>query len=751
MNAGEGENGRANGHYRFDDVVVDAAAHTLMRDGQLQPIEPKTFAVLLALLRRPGQMIGRDELLDTVWGHRHVTPGVLTRAIAQLRHALGDDSQRPRYVQTQHALGYRFIGALETQSAAPRPEIESAYLATLLPDASEAVVVSENAGDSGPQITLHSDAERRDPVRVDRIDVDPTNVDTASVNTVSALDQPPTPAKRPRHWALAAMLLAAAVLTASLWSERASGPAAVAGASVVVMPFRNLSDNRDDDYFAEGLAVEMHDALAGVQGLKVAAQMSPAASGVRDADVKALGKRLGVATVLHASVRREGPSVRINAVLSDTSTGYTLWSHSYDRELSDVFATQIEIADEVVRSLMGVLPARRETLVKRLQPTKDVAAFDSYLRGLQSLRRASDSDHGDSAIRFFNTALAKDGDFARAQAAICLAEARRFEYWHDSDAYGRASKACARAREMDPDSGEAMLALGNLHRVRGEYAEALGQYRRIADDPAVAPKAHVGMAKVYAAQGRKDLAQQNFQRALALRPGDAVTHTEIGFQAYREGRIQDAIAEYRKALSLRPEDAGGWNTLGFFHLAAAEDAQATRAFERSIAIKPNADALGNIGVLKFNAGDYAAATALYRQAAELDPEDHVNWGNLGDGLLAGAAPVAQVREAFGEAEERVGRYLRLNSDDGEALAAQAWYRANLGQAEQALELMRRSRTMRGDTGEIAIYNAQTLGALGMERESRQEIARARAAGMFESRIAGTAVLRRERTGASTAR
>src|SRR3546814_3448934 len=84
------------GHYRFGDIVVDAPAHTLVRAGALQQIEPKTFAVLMALLRRPGELLERDELLDLVWGHRHVTPGVLTRAIAQLRHALEDDSHNPR-------------------------------------------------------------------------------------------------------------------------------------------------------------------------------------------------------------------------------------------------------------------------------------------------------------------------------------------------------------------------------------------------------------------------------------------------------------------------------------------------------------------------------------------------------------------------------------------------------------------------------------------------------------------------------
>src|SRR3546814_10917805 len=114
----------------------------------------------------------------------------------------------------------------------------------------------------------------------------------------------------------------------------------------------------------------MHAALAGVPGIKVA---SPAAQSVIGGDgapdVRALGRKLGVATVLDASIRREGTRVRVSARLSDTQTGYILWTHSYDRELSDVFDVQNEIADEVVRALLGVIPGRQGTLAKRLAPT----------------------------------------------------------------------------------------------------------------------------------------------------------------------------------------------------------------------------------------------------------------------------------------------------------------------------------------------------------------------------------------------
>ena len=121
--------------YRFGEVVVDTAAHTLTRDGQPQAIEPKAFAVLLVLLRHADELVPRDDLLDAVWGHRHVTPGVLTRAIAQLRAALDDHPHEPRFIQTQHALGYRFIGELKgppvTPEAAPGPDATAADDASL--------------------------------------------------------------------------------------------------------------------------------------------------------------------------------------------------------------------------------------------------------------------------------------------------------------------------------------------------------------------------------------------------------------------------------------------------------------------------------------------------------------------------------------------------------------------------------------------------------------------------------------------
>lgn len=679
--------------YRFGDVEVEPAAHRISRGGADLGVEPKAYAVLVALLEQHGKALERDALLDRVWGHRHVTPGVLNRVVAQLRKALGDDAEHPRYIQTLHSLGYRFIGEVERFPAGIRegPADEAASLAT---------------------------------------------------ESTPALDDPALRTHAPRrlrHFVVASALALAVLAISWLW-QRQEPPRPEA--SIAVLPFASLSDRPEDSYFAEGLAVEMHDALAGVQGLTVAARMT-SGDARRDADVKAIGKRLGVATVLDASVRREGSRLRISARLADTGTGYTLWSHSYDRQMSDVFATQSDIADQVVRSLLGVMAGRREALARRLTPTRNVAAFDAYLKGLQLLLGSGDGGD-EKAAAFFEQALTQDRDFARAQAGVCRSQAAIFETRRDAAAYGRAEAACKRAERMDATLGEVQLALADLSQVRGDLGKAIEHYARAQADPARRPAAYVGMAIVHAEQGRYRQAWDYFSRAAALRPGDAYIHSVEGYNRYLAGDLVAAIAAYRRAIELKPDDAGLWNMLGMMHLTTGDNAQAERALRKSISIEPNYAALSNLGELEYQGGRYAAAARLHRKAAELEPGDFLPWGNLGDALSADPRTASQARPAYLEAVRRAQRYIAVKTNDAKALAALAWYRASLGEGDQAMELVSRSEALGDEPAEVALFNAQTLAVLGRLDLARRRIAAARAAGLPEARITTNPVLRRTR-------
>ncbi|MGE8226206.1 MAG: winged helix-turn-helix domain-containing tetratricopeptide repeat protein [Stenotrophomonas sp.] len=715
-----GDTGPLLHRYRFDGIVVDTVAHTLSRDGQFQSLEPKAFAVLLLLLRHADELLVRDQLLDAVWGHRHVTPGVLTRAIAQLRSALDDHSHEPRYIHTQHGLGYRFIGKL---LPAETPALEAG--------AGQAVAESALVE---PTIAVVEPAD---------------DVIAEPGSAVQPL--PPLRARFSQWWhaapsvALPAWLRSRALLVTGgvllllmlvavvWWWSR--GPVATA-ASIAVMPFSSLSDDSSDRYFADGLAVEMHDALTNVPGLKVAArQLTTAHEGeVEGDDVRRIGRRLGVATLLDASVRREGGRVRISARLSDTATGFTLWAETYDREINDVFALQGEIANSVVHALLGHLPGKTAGVAQRLTPTKDVNAYDAYLRGLALLQRPIGEAGNDRAMAAFAQALSLDPHFARAQAGICRAQIARLEGVSDAEAFARAREACARAQAMDPGLREVSLAMAEIARVSGQNEQALGLYQQVMGDPALRADGLVGQARSYAALGQEAKALQAFQQAIAARPSDAQIYRLLGYHHWLRGDVPKAIDAFVTATVLQPEDSRLWGSLGGLYLAQGDTVQAGHAFNMSLSIEPNAGALTNLGTMKFDHGEYAVAAELFQQATVLEPEDYLHWGNLADALAAAPATAAQAQAPYLRAAHLAQQYVDVRRDDAYALALLSWYRANLGERARALADLQAARALGTQAAEVALWCAQTLTLLGDHPGARTCIEVALKQGIPQQRI-----------------
>lgn len=720
--------------YRFGTILVDASAHALSRDGQPVPVEPKAFAVLLVLLRHAGELVRHGELLDEVWGHRHVTPGVLTRAIAQLRQALGDDPHDPCWIQTRHGLGYCFVGALDAQ-----PERRRTPVAADAADASPGPASASATSGMSPATEGGATAMQAPPPPAalpTPVPASPQPAGTGERRVLAPDRRAATPGRRRGRWPLAVAVVLGVVLAGLLlWNLRDRAP--LLTPSIAVLPFSVLDGGRDDRYLAEGLARELHDALSGVHGLEVAAWQSPAE--VAREDPRATGRRLGVATVLDGDVRLEGGRLRIHTRLTDAGSGETLWSRVYERDMARVFETQHEIAQEVVRRLVGALPDTGEGLRRRLAPTRSLPAFDAYLRGMQQLLLHG-GDRERQAAAYFRQALAHDQGFARAQAGLCRVELWRFEAHRDANRFESARLACLRAENMDPTMGEVVLALGDLYRVQGEYERADEYYRRIEDDPALRAQALIGRARVAAAQGRATLADAYLARAVEAAPSDADVHAHQGYQHYSAGRLSEAIASLARAAALRPGDAYILSTYGGMLLTAGRNREAEAVLERSLAIEPTEATLSNLGTLKYQRGDYAGAAALYRQATTLNPGHFQIWGNLGDALLADPATRAQARDAFREAAMLAERYVVLRAGDARALAALGWYRANLGATEVALDLVRRSEALGTEPAEVAYYNAETFALLGRRDEARRRIEAARRAGLAEVRITTTPIL-----------
>jgi TolB-like protein len=300
--------------------------------------------------------------------------------------------------------------------------------------------------------------------------------------------------------------------------------------SIAVLPFADMSASQDQEYFGDGMAEEIINALVAVKDLRVAGRTSAFAYKGENKDLREIGTELGVGYLVEGSVRKSGPNLRITAQLIDAGTGSHLWSDSYDRSLDDVFAIQSEIAEAIADELR--VPLGLEADESLVTPTGDLEAYDLYLAGRARLR---DRDEGVfEAVDLFRAAVARDSTWAPSWAG--LADATELQLWYQhvtseeipfDETLTEAERAARRALELNPQNSTALIVLGSIHRDRFEWGEA----------------------------------EQFFQQALALDPDNAEAHQQYGEWLHKRGRVAEAVRAMDRASILDPAPVRIWQLL----------------------------------------------------------------------------------------------------------------------------------------------------------------------------------------------
>jgi TolB-like protein len=315
-----------------------------------------------------------------------------------------------------------------------------------------------------------------------------------------------------------------------------------------VLPFENLSTAPDNAYFSDGLAEALIGALGRIEALRVAARTSSFAVGGRGLDVRAIGDTLGVAAVLEGSVRRDRDRLRVSARLADTETGYQLWSEEYDRELSDIFALQ----DEIARSIAQALEVKLATGAPAPRRAPTLEAYDLYLRGV-FVRNKLTSDGLSRAVQFFDRAIQLDSSYALAHAGKVTALGPLVWYRHLPSRQGiPLMRAAARkALELDESLGEAHVAQGMVHFYFDRDWEATErEYRRAITLNPSDPHAHHMHANFLVAMGRLDEGIAARRRALELDPLSHRSAMLLGRDLTVAGHYEEAIVQYRRAMEV---------------------------------------------------------------------------------------------------------------------------------------------------------------------------------------------------------
>jgi len=346
----------------------------------------------------------------------------------------------------------------------------------------------------------------------------------------------------------------------TLREDGRSGGPSLPEKSIAVLPFENLSDDKNAAYFAEGIQDEILTKLASIADLKVISRTSTAKYKSKPEDLKTVSQQLGVANVLEGSVQKAADKVRVNVQLIDARADSHLWAKTYDRDLEDVFAIQSEVAQEIADSLKAKLsPAEATTLATA--PTNDTAAYDLFLKGEFEQRVANSNfrpESFDQAARWYKEAIARDPNFALAIAQLAICQLRR--HWltdplSESELVevGRTAK---QAVTLAPDLAEAHVALGLFHYYGfREYEKALTEFQRAIEFRPNYSLALQFVAFVHRRQGKWDRTLEELKKSIDQDPRDPYVQAGLAETYVFLRRWREAEDTARHALTMDPHEA----------------------------------------------------------------------------------------------------------------------------------------------------------------------------------------------------
>src|SRR2546423_12320313 len=356
--------------------------------------------------------------------------------------------------------------------------------------------------------------------------------------------------------------------------------------SIAVLPFENLSDNKENEYFAAGVHNDILSNLAKVADLKVISRTSVQQfkSGTRN--LREIGLALGVAHILEGTARRAGNRIRVNAQLIDARSDAQLWGETFDREITDLFALQSELAQRISQELRANLSAREKTNLQT-HPTRDILAYELFLRARELFHWAGSGysyDKGADALRLIDEAIKRDPQFALAYGLASRLHSELFWFGYDKSAsrLEKAKGAADAASQLQPDLGEAHLAKAFY------YYYGFRQY---------------------------DVAQKHVSAAIRAIPNDADVLNTAGAIARRDGRWNEAVTNLEQARDRDPRNLSVLWSLFESYVALREYAKAERTVSDALSVSPAADffVLARSTIALFRDGDTAPLRSSLRQ------------------------------------------------------------------------------------------------------------------------------------------
>jgi TolB-like protein/DNA-binding winged helix-turn-helix (wHTH) protein/Tfp pilus assembly protein PilF len=514
---------------RFGAFEIDFKAFELRKHGLRLKLSEQPFQILALLLEKPGEVVTRDEIRNRLWpGDTFVDfDHGLNNAVMRLREVLGDSSDKPRFIETLPRRGYRFIAPIgETNGAAPGARPGQATDGASLHPAAQTDANGASPSDRGPAVS------------------------TGNAKTWLTF---------PRIALLSAAALAFAVFSGMavhyVRGMESAKTISGHGMSLVVLPLENLSGDKEQDYFADGMTDELTANLAKIRSLRVISRSTAMAYKGAHKPLSEIARDLHVDVVVEGTVLRAGNRVRITAELVQVSTDHHLWADTYESQIGDVLALQNRVSSAIVDEIRIKLTKEdKERLAKN--PAVSPEAYEEYLKGRYYWNKRSGEGLA-KAIGYFEAATQRDPQYALAYAGLAdcygIIGATIFGSVPAAEAAPKAKAAATRALEIDPTLAEAETSLATAKfNYDWDWAGAAEGFKRAIQLDARYATAYQRYSLYLSAMGRFDESFEQIQKARDLDPLSISINSSFGWRLYLARQYDRSIAQLRDTLEMDP-------------------------------------------------------------------------------------------------------------------------------------------------------------------------------------------------------
>jgi len=468
-------------------------------------------------------------------------------------------------------------------------------------------------------------------------------------------------------------------------------PPLSAGKYVAILPFRVLGGEDSLNYVADGLGEALTAKLFQLNDVRIASTNAAQKTDDQKTPLPQIAKDLGVNMIVHGLVQGSGKQLRIVVKLENMETNQLDWS----QEFSGVSGDLLTLEDQIYGGLVNALKVKTtpgEMSVAGAHPTENVAAYDIYLRGRQSLRGQQDPKNIQAAIDLFEQAIKMDSGFALAytglsDASMLMYREKKDRFWSE-----RGLAAAKQAERLNTKLPEVHLSLGTAYSSTGQTTEAITELKKALELSPNSDEAYRRLGNAYADIGQYEPAIQTLKKAADLNPYYWVNLSALGTAYFMSGDYDKALKQYQAVTMLEPENAAGYDNVGSVYSRMGKYEESITAYQKALQIQPYAATYSNLATAFFYLKRYPEAVQTFEKAVAMNPGDETYTGNLAD-AYRWAGQKDKANAAYDKAISLAYKQLQVNPRDATIMGHLALYYSKKGDTAQGKEFIKRARSI----------------------------------------------------------